>query len=181
MLVVHYRQVPSPLIQVVWWVFRILTELSRWTKKIWRWQWRSRAKESKPLMTSVSMAWRCQIWLPLQHNKWEGALESECMQQQEPRLHLSTIPSRRWASRGTATKDGEMFQLATNGFGCLEWAWMSWRGQWMTMKFVVPAHDLLESTPMPWIVRKNSRNWMTSWWRSTRHIQYIWIPCQDWL
>jgi L-galactono-1,4-lactone dehydrogenase len=76
-------------------------------------------------------------------------------------------------ARGTVelTKDdGEMFQLAKVGLGCLGVV------SEVTMK-VVPAHNLLEHTYV--LTRLQAKAQLNDLLKKHKHIRYMWIPYQD--
>ena len=71
---------------------------------------------------------------------------------------------------GLTAEDGEMFQLAKVGLGCLGVV------SEVTMK-VVPAHDLLEHTYV--LTRSEAKSQLNDLLKKHKHIRYMWIPYQD--
>jgi L-galactono-1,4-lactone dehydrogenase len=71
---------------------------------------------------------------------------------------------------GLTAEDGEMFQLAKVGLGCLGVV------SEVTMK-VVPAHDLLEHTYV--LTRSEAKSQLNDLLKNHKHIRYMWIPYQD--
>jgi len=67
-------------------------------------------------------------------------------------------------------EDGEMFQLAKVGLGCLGVV------SEVTMK-VVPAHDLLEHTYV--LTRSEAKSQLNDLLKNHKHVRYMWIPYQD--